>query len=481
MQRKGLSGKDCDLTWRLVSTFIKKRNILNYKKPAFWVVAIAVIACVAAAVFLLANPAKTLELPDAASVLSMDMEQFNEYESLGPVSITDSGDIENVLSALSGARKTLTPSVNDYPTQNNYLVARLNLSGERRTLCLYTEGNVYYIEEPYVGVYRSSRDASVEIYKIYNGGSKDVYALATAYAFDKCLYMHPASSYYPFEGPGQLYLCDPDSFKIVNEETGEIQESYSLFGWQAKKVDTDEWNGMFWNEAEAVDISPYKSRIEYNIGSNYRLYQMDGEVWLGHFDADTLWSLYRLKETDISTSGTVSRKEPNISENKTPRVDSPDRAYRVEAYGTDKGITAAGLYPYEGLRVIRNSDETTVWNGDGYYRAEFLWSNDSKYVAVYREARIYGECFVVSADTGEVIELPDMGTVSAQLDIASQPATNRPDPYFKAMEWVDDTTIHVNYRWISQEGKKVVSGTYEYDIINGDIVSNTSKISDSPG
>ncbi|RCX12988.1 uncharacterized protein DUF5300 [Anaerobacterium chartisolvens] len=146
---------------------ILKRNILNHKKPALWVITVVVIACTAAAVFLLANPVKMLELPDAASVLSMDMEQFNEYESLGAVTATDKGDIKSVLSALTGARKTLRSSVNDYPVQNSYLVIRLNLSEERRTLCLYSEGSAYYIEEPYIGVYRSSSDANAAIHKIY--------------------------------------------------------------------------------------------------------------------------------------------------------------------------------------------------------------------------------------------------------------------------------------------------------------------------
>lgn len=150
---------------------IKERiqNIMNFKKPAAWMVITAVIACIAVTLLLLANPAKSLELPDAASVLSMDMEQFNEYETLGAVTITDSSNVETVLSALSGARKTMRQSVNDYPLQNNYLIVRLNLAGERRTLCLYAEGNSYYIEEPYVGIYRSDRNASVAIYKIYTG------------------------------------------------------------------------------------------------------------------------------------------------------------------------------------------------------------------------------------------------------------------------------------------------------------------------
>ena len=91
-----------------------------------------------------------------------------------------------------------------------------------------------------------------------------------------------------------------------------------------------------------------------------------------------------------------------------------------------------------------------------------------------------GECFLVEAETGKVIELPDMDTVTAQLDAAAQPADNRPDSNFKTVEWVDNTTVRVDYYWTTQ-GYKLVSGTYEYDIASGDIVSNASEISDMPG
>lgn len=321
------------------------KNLLNYKRPAFRVVAAAVIACAAAAVLLLANPAKTLELPEAAAVRSIELEQFNEYESLGPASLTDSGDIESVLSALSGARKTLRQSVNDHPIQSNDLVISLDCSGVRRTLFLYAEGNAYYIEEPHVGIYKSDRDASVALYQIY----------------------------------------------------------------------------------------------------------------------------------------TAALTDASIPENETLCADSPNGAYAAEAYGTDAGVTAAGRYPYEGLRVIRKADGTTVWNGDGYYSAEFIWSGDSRYVAVYGEARTWGECFLVDAETGKVVELPDISTVPAQLGAQSQPADNRPDPMFKAVEWVNDTTIRVDYLWKARDGEKTVTGTYEYDIVSGNIVSNTSKINASPG
>lgn len=142
-----------------------------YKKPVFW----AAVVCLVIAVLMTLISAKTPELPEAASVLSMEMVQFNENASLGAVTITDGDQIAAVIYALSGAGKTLRQSVNDYPTENNYLIVRFKLPGERerRTLYLYSEDNLYYIEEPYVGIYRSSRDSSVAIYKIYTGSVKN--------------------------------------------------------------------------------------------------------------------------------------------------------------------------------------------------------------------------------------------------------------------------------------------------------------------
>ncbi len=148
------------------------KNVLHYKKPAFWLVCTAVLVVAVGAVFLLTNPTQPLKLPDEDSVLSVEMEQFNEGESVGPVTLTDNTDVEMVLSALSGAKKTLRKSVNDTPTQKNYLIIRLILEEEMRRLCLYSEGGSYYIEEPYVGVYKSNRSASVEIYKIYAANVK---------------------------------------------------------------------------------------------------------------------------------------------------------------------------------------------------------------------------------------------------------------------------------------------------------------------
>jgi hypothetical protein len=143
------------------------KNILNYKKPAFWIVCAAVIIAAAGAVLLTANPAQTLELPGTASVFTVEMEQFNDRLSIGRVVITDAEQIETILSAMAGAKKTLGRSVNDYPTQEKYLVVRLIMENEMRTLCLYSEGGGEYIEEPYIGIYKTRGNSGEVLYRVY--------------------------------------------------------------------------------------------------------------------------------------------------------------------------------------------------------------------------------------------------------------------------------------------------------------------------
>lgn len=142
--------------------------MLNFKKPAFWLISAAVVAAVVATIFLLTYEPQTLELPETASVFTVEMEQFNDRLSVGRSVITDAGQIETILSAMAGARKTLKRSVNDYPTQDNYLVVRLIMENETRTLCLYSEGGRDYIEEPYIGIYKTRGNAGEVLYRVYN-------------------------------------------------------------------------------------------------------------------------------------------------------------------------------------------------------------------------------------------------------------------------------------------------------------------------
>ncbi|SFQ22733.1 Signal transducer regulating beta-lactamase production, contains metallopeptidase domain [Butyrivibrio proteoclasticus] len=72
---------DCSVNRRIITacplafgeTGVKERvrGVLNYKKPAFWVIIVAVIACIVVVVCFMTNPAKRITLPDDPVVFSV--------------------------------------------------------------------------------------------------------------------------------------------------------------------------------------------------------------------------------------------------------------------------------------------------------------------------------------------------------------------------------------------------------------------------
>ena len=143
----------------------KQVYLMNSKKSALYVVIIAVIL-VAGVCFGFAISRTAIDLPAADAISSITMEGFKDSISDGEIKITDIAEIENVLDELSGAVKTHRWTVNDYPTAADYLVVRLFLEGQMRTLCLYSDG-ADYIEEPYVAVYRTKKGFD-SIYALYS-------------------------------------------------------------------------------------------------------------------------------------------------------------------------------------------------------------------------------------------------------------------------------------------------------------------------
>ena len=132
-----------------------RANHMIYKKRLFWIF-IAIVILVAGVCIGLAMNRPTIDLPAADAITSITMEQFKDSISGGEIKITDIVEIESILKELSGAVKTHRWTVNDYPTEAEYLVVRLFLEGQMRTLCLYSDG-ADYIEEPYVAVYRTKK------------------------------------------------------------------------------------------------------------------------------------------------------------------------------------------------------------------------------------------------------------------------------------------------------------------------------------
>ena len=108
----------------------------------------------------------------------------------------------------------------------------------------------------------------------------------------------------------------------------------------------------------------------------------------------------------------------------------------------------------------------------GYFRASFLWSPDSRFVAVYYEARTEGGTILLDTETMEPVNLPTMEALQKETGDNITPRSFRPDPYYEATRWVDDHVVEIGFRWVSEK-EQDVDGTFCFDVIQ----QTTSNIS----
>jgi len=144
---------------------------------------------------------------------------------------------------------------------------------------------------------------------------------------------------------------------------------------------------------------------------------------------------------------------------------SPDGKYRIFAYGMDSSITQGGQYPAEGIRLLDAHTGQALWSmTPGFYNQSFLWSKDSRYVAVSYTARTYGETLLVDARSASRIDLPNLQTIREQLSgQATTVNDSRSDPYFQAAEWLDGNRLSVQFQWTGTQDE-IYKGTYVYDV-----------------
>lgn len=159
-----------------------------------------------------------------------------------------------------------------------------------------------------------------------------------------------------------------------------------------------------------------------------------------------------------------------IKENETITSLSPNGKYRAEAYGTNTGITAGGLFPCEGIRILSADNGDIIWNMEsGGYTVNFAWSPDSQYLGIYYTGRIWGESIVVDIKDKEKISLPKLDEIASHCDASVKPQENRPDPYFEICGWEDSETVIVDFCWTKEDGDEF-NGQYTFNIKTKEVV-----------
>jgi len=146
-------------------------------------------------------------------------------------------------------------------------------------------------------------------------------------------------------------------------------------------------------------------------------------------------------------------------------AESPDGRLRIETFGTNDVVTAGGYFPPEEIRMVDIAAEKIIWSFEALYHNHFLWSPDSRYVAIDRQARTWGDALIVDTSDFSVIELPYQETLTAywKNGTMSEQENGRSDPYFKIEEWPDNERLVVSFEWYGA-GDDFYRGTYTYDV-----------------
>lgn len=327
------------------------KNVLNYKKPAFLVIAAALVSCAALGACFLTNPqssglpAKDVGEYDAGSLGG------DSFSAGNTAATAPSPAFGGIYSA--GALLAQNGSLSYLPEDGSYY-AQIILSADSLTVInnegetvfesggskarrmtrealieKLGEANLYGMAEEDVPEYDSPEDMTAYSYYPPDGGEKDIQygiywfngepgwfvqgemlriyrlepaAPVTTYISQSCIYMNPLSSYYPFHGDsGYRYLMGKDSFAIVDKETEKTVELFTDIEWNWQDITGREWAELFSDGAGApdVDIEEYAPRQTLGLSDKYRLLEMSGRYWIMEMHENTkmgtfVWSIYQL-------------------------------------------------------------------------------------------------------------------------------------------------------------------------------------------
>ncbi len=347
----------CPLAFGEVGVKERIKNVLDYKKPAFWIIVVAFVSCVAVAVCFLTNPkddglyapepfghsysVEAVVYDDPVYSFTYTPDTAPQYCLAADYALMEKEAGESGWISLGGLQEEhLSPLVfDDYFREADgaagwlaapYGPERLRLDNQA-AWSLITEDTLYYVllqnnGDVYLAYgynnadveYPGSKGSIRWLFKLSVAdaeASSENYTFveATAYISQSCLYMNPLSSTFADGDSGCRYLIGEDSATIMRKQTGDIIAISSPVGWDWQEVSGEEWDALFPLEIGAPDISGYSKSLIVKLSSQYYLFNMDGELWFGdrHGGKVGMWSVYSL--VPESSAGATWEYAPVLS------------------------------------------------------------------------------------------------------------------------------------------------------------------------
>ncbi len=135
------------------------------------------------------------------------------------------------------------------------------------------------------------------------GAIADIYGY---YEFDEIVYINLLSSFMAVKGFMPYFGITESALMIIDNKDGSAQEFTAVF--KKESMSKKDFELLFEPDWDMPDFSRYRKRNQYAVfaaegAPEYRLYVMDGEVWLAALNGGKIWSIYRLVKTEDISAG----------------------------------------------------------------------------------------------------------------------------------------------------------------------------------
>ncbi len=350
----------CPLAFGEVGVRERIRSVLRYKKPGFWSVVIAVLACAAVAVCFLTNPRQEdTELTDIHAqsyyiselayesthfphtmagqsgipgyAVTEDMRLLSQNEYSDTSQWIDLGPLQAATLTQENFDRLFSSKESGWRTQKS--AAAIRKSTARAWTLVYQQDKFYYVLQQENGElylargyydYSEKDDPGSDdtcIYWLFMLSPNPSPTPGTTYVSEQCLYWNPLNPA-PFPGgdSGCDYLIGEEYFATVWRSDGSNNIiGVSQWRWQDFPYSDQAWAALYFPSSTAVEnIHQLYSEILYQpLTAGKFLLRVDGALWLVELASNAqtgtcIWSIFTLVPKAEEETGAIGHLETTV-------------------------------------------------------------------------------------------------------------------------------------------------------------------------
>lgn len=346
----------CPLAFGEIGVKERIRNVLDYKKPTFWVLLGATLICMVVAVCFLSNPREILLHAPEPFCHSYYVEEiiydapqydFTYTEETAPLYsfsadylMESTGDILNStegwrtigcmkketirltkrnfdayfkdIDGISGWKDSYSASKIRRNNEATWELIREDDSSAMSYYLLYQKNGDIYLACWYDNKADDSQNHVRWLFRLKNRIDRQELPQGT-YTSKECLYMNLLSSYLPINGAsGQIYYVEENAFVLKNLSSGiEHRMELESLEWKEFPYTDEEWRALYafeLDERVIENISELCESIGYiELEEGYSLMRMNNAIWLVKIyhdrtaGMDYIWSIYRIERENATS------------------------------------------------------------------------------------------------------------------------------------------------------------------------------------